>query len=122
VTAGQIAVTASLVVILTFFQDFLARIKTRKTQLTAEERARLREPLEAHGLILDNAKDAVALQSALLLDLRNDVDRLRGESAQKDAEIVRLKTENREHQRTAMSLYARIGKLTEKVSELEGPR
>jgi hypothetical protein len=104
VNVATVFVLAAVVSLLTFARDLAVHLKQRHVNLTADERASLREPVEIRGMVMDNTRDAMTLQSALLLDLRNELTRLREENNE-------LRRKNVELERKERELYIQIGRI-----------
>lgn len=62
---------------------FQAVVKSRRKIADAQQRV-LREPLEVHGMVIENTKEAMALQTAVMVDLRLTIEQERREGAAKD--------------------------------------
>lgn len=117
---STVFILAGIAGVVTFARDIVAQIRTHYRNVTERERAQLREPVEIRGMILDNTRDAVSLQSALLLDLRQDVTRLRDENAIKDLEIAELRKKNAGYEKQISDLYSVIGKMQAEQQQRRG--
>lgn len=100
---------AAVVAVLTFAKDVVAHLKLKRLHLQAEERDSFKEPLEIRSMVLGNVQDSVALQTAILVDYRTDIVRLREEVALKDKAIVDLRASQVDYEKKLADLYRTIG-------------
>lgn len=72
-SAGTVFLIAGIAAVFGFGRDIIGLLfKSRKMISESKSRAD-REPYDLNAIILDNTKEAVAVQSALLLELRTSV-------------------------------------------------
>lgn len=108
----DVVAIATLVAVLTYARDVVAGFGRRRRQKTVEQTAAERNEVEIRGIVLGDAKDSLALTSALLLDQRLQIASMRDELALKQIEVSDL-------QREQGKLYALVGRLQTRISELE---
>lgn len=76
-------------------RDIVGAFRKARQRLTEAERAAIREPIEVRTLVLDSTKQAVELQSAVLLQVRNSLIEAEKRAGEAEAERDRLRDENR---------------------------
>jgi hypothetical protein len=85
---------AALVAVATFGRDLLRGALEARRKVVKAESESLMQPIRAHALVLEDSAQAVALQSALMVQLRadltNETKRRVAAEAQRDALQERL--------------------------------
>jgi hypothetical protein len=108
--SGTVVSLSVLLGVTVYVVDLAVRLWKARGAVSKEQRDSLREPIEIRGTILDNTRDAVALQSALMLDLREEIKRLRSELDMKDAELAETRKQVQAQRMEIARLYTVIGK------------
>lgn len=100
-SASTIFLLAAVVGVAAFARDLVAQFRKWRKHMTADERAALRAPMQFN-------RDAVALQSAVLKDLRDGMAYKNEELARKDVQIQGLIQENSGLKTQIQELYATL--------------
>lgn len=104
INAATIFLLAAIVAVAAFARDLIGMFRKWRKHMTAEERAALRAPMQFN-------RDAVALQSAVLRDLRDGMAYKDQELARRDTVIQRLEQENAQLKAERTELYATLGQI-----------
>lgn len=122
VTSNEIMVVSALVVVLTYVRDLYVRMRQRHKDLTKEERESLREPVEVRGLVMDNTRDAVNLQSTILQEYRQDIVHKQEEISALRKRTAELETAVDLKNREIADLWTRLGRLQVSMEVKRDPK
>lgn len=104
---------AAVAAVFGFGRDLLGLVVRNRRKYIESGREQIMQPLEVHGIVLKDTKDVLAVQSTLLLELRNsvaDLDRRRVQAeAERDAMAVRVKEAEAERTRLLIQLGQAYG-------------
>lgn len=104
ISAATIFLLAALVAVATFARDLFGMLRKWRKHMTAEERDALRAPIQFN-------REAVALQSAVLRDLRDGMAYKDQEIARWQARVGSLEQENSQLKAERQELYTTLGQM-----------